>query len=595
MASGGMAEVFHAKAVNGASFGGPIVLKQMRPELATSKELVAMFVEEARISTRLDHPNIVKVHDFEATDRGLFLVMEMVDGPDLLAVLGRCAKIAHAIEPELAVYIACHVLEALDYAHGAALPTGQLLQVIHRDVSPSNILITRRGQVKLADFGIARMTYGRTNELASGTLKGKFGYMSPEQVRGDELDARSDVFSLGVVLAEMLIMRRLFSAPSDVDVLLMVRRADLSRLDRCGAHIPPALQAIVRKALSADREIRYSSADELRNDLADWLATSTHRTGAARLAGLVRELERAGGPLCTWAKPTDSTMSGSETVIARRAASESAEIGRIAFARARRPSAVPEPVLLAPFHAATPVPRAPSQGTASSAGDLEAGTVIDVLCEIARDKRSGLLALQSGEHFKEAYFAEGQPVFVRCNVAEDRFGEYLVRRKVLTRDQLDRALGALEHFDGRLGTALVSLGLLHPIEALRLLSEQVANKLIGACAWTKGRYELVDGVENPWPALSLGLQTRPIVTRALSTVPHDRLVTWMQSVRDLHARIDFDAVRSFDFEPTIVDGLRLMANGTIDRAMDRLSTAGARWHLTAAAYVLWRSGVLELA
>ena len=121
-------------------------------------------------------------------------------------------KLKRYIEPELAAYIACHVLEALDYAHGAASPTGERLNVVHRDVSPSNILITRRGRVKLADFGIARAaSLGRTQEVASGTLKGKFGYMSPEQVRGDHLDGRSDVFSMGIVLAEMLMARRLFT------------------------------------------------------------------------------------------------------------------------------------------------------------------------------------------------------------------------------------------------------------------------------------------------------------------------------------------------------------------------------------------------
>jgi len=582
MASGGM--------------GGPIVVKQMRPELAASKDMVAMFVEEARISTHLDHPNIVKVHDFEATDHGLFLVMEMVDGPDLLAVLGRCAKLGRPIEAELAVYIACHVLEALDYAHAAASPSGQRLKVVHRDVSPSNILITRRGQVKLADFGIARMQYGRTQELASGTLKGKFGYMSPEQVRGDELDARSDVFSLGIVLAEMLMMRRLFSATSDVDLLLMVRRADLSRLDKHGAHIPPPLHQILRTALAGDRQKRFPTAGAFRDELAEWLASSNRRTGAGRLGELLRGLEAESGELCAWGRPQSSasaTISGTETRVARRAASEAAELGRIALVRAKSPSPMPESVMLAPFHAVTPV-RAPSQGIPIAGGALEQGTVVDALCEVARTKGTGLLTLRNGQLVKEAYFDNGQPVFVASNVAEDRFGEFLVRRQILTREQVDRALTVLEHFEGRLGTALVSLGLLHPIEAVRLLGAQVANKLIDACTWSAGTYEFTDGAANPWPALALGLKIEPIIGRSLGALSHERLVSWMQKNRERRARLDVAAAGAFDFEPAVMSNLQPLAHGTLDRAVDRLSTASARWHLTAAAYVLWRCGELEL-
>nr|MDQ3295187.1 serine/threonine protein kinase [Myxococcota bacterium] len=273
LAAGGMAQVFHAEPVAGR-LDCPIVLKQMLPALAELPEFVAMFIEEARISTTLDHPNIVKVRDFEATDRGLFLVMDLVDGPDLLAVVSRCATLRRPLAPELAAYIACHVLEALDYAHGAVSPKGQRLDVVHRDVSPSNILITRRGHVKLADFGIARASsLGRTQEIASGTLKGKFGYMSPEQVRGEPLDGRSDVFSMGIVLAEMMMLRRLFSAPNDVDLLLMVRRGDLRRLDMYGTHIPDPLLAIIRKALAVDRDDRFATADAFRNALVDWLHT----------------------------------------------------------------------------------------------------------------------------------------------------------------------------------------------------------------------------------------------------------------------------------------------------------------------------------
>jgi serine/threonine-protein kinase len=611
IAAGGMAEVFHAEPAVG-KFDGPIVLKQMLPALAQSKDFVALFIDEARISTRLDHPNIVQVHDFEATDRGLFIVMELVDGPDLLAVLARCAKLKRYIEPELACYVAAHVLEALDYAHGAALPSGERLNIVHRDVSPSNILITRRGRVKLADFGIARATsLGRTEEVAAGTLKGKFGYMSPEQIRGDHLDGRSDVFSMGIVLAEMLMGKRLFTAPTDVELLLMVRRADLSRLDEYGAHIPDELDAIVRQALSVDRDYRFPTASAFRDALVDWLSDSQSRTGAGRLAELLRLLEREGGDLCTWsrcgqAQKSAGTMSGTQTVLARRSAEDAAMVARLAFSHAavdpdrRAPTA--EDVTLAPFNASdTPAPLPPrtksqTEGCPLHAGELENVTVVDLLCEIAREQRTGALTLRSGDHYKEAYFRAGQPVFVRCNVLEDRFGEFLVRRNVITRDQLERTLTVLDYFNGRLGQALVSLKLLQPVDAVRLLAAQVAGKLVSASAWHTGSYEFRDGEENPWPALALELQLPPIIGRSLSNIPIKRLGAWADRVRDRPAHLDLERTRAFELEPSTYHRLEALGAGryTLREVTDALSSPSERFLVAAAAYVLWRCGALRL-
>ncbi|MDX2086851.1 MAG: protein kinase [Kofleriaceae bacterium] len=616
IASGGMAEIFHAERRVGG--GTPLVIKQMLPQLAAHQDYVSMFIEEARISTNLDHPNIVKVHDFEATDRGLFLVMELVDGPDLLAVMTRCASLGRTISPAIAAYIACHALEALDYAHTACSPAGERLHVVHRDVSPSNIMVTRRGHVKLADFGIARASaLGRTSEVAAGTLKGKFGYMSPEQVRGDELDGRSDVFSMGVVLAEMMTLKRVFNAPDDVELLLMVRRGDLRRLEQYGGHIPRGLDTIIRKALSVDRELRYQTADEMRNALVEWLEASTERTGAGRLAALLRELEEQGGELCSWkhvrprSTPVEPTLSGSHTMLARRAATEQAVRGRQAFARARneaRSTAVDLAPFRAPAGAATPppepaAPAAPQPRAVTqlerprgyTEGTLGRAMVIDLLCEIARERRTGALTIKHGAHYREAYFVDGQPVYVGSNVEEDRFGEFLVQRKTITRDQLDRALSVLEHFGGRLGRALVSLGLLQPVDAVRLLAAQVAAKLVRACQWIEGSFEFRPHELNPWPALALELRTLPIVGNALSTIPAERLVIWAKRVMDCPTSFIPDRARAFEFEPAVVDELEKFAvpARTLRTVIDEIPTPPQRLLVTAAAYVAWRTGMLR--
>ena len=284
IAAGGMARVFAARPLVDRGGAPKLVIKRMHPHLATNSRFVAMFVHEARVSARLEHPNIVKVVDFEATDHGLYLVMEYVEGPDLLTVLKRCAERGQPMPPTLAALIISHVLEALDYAHTTD-------DIIHRDVSPSNILLSWRGRVKLADFGIARAadTWSEV-EFASAAV-GKYGYMSPEQLGGHKLDGRSDVFATAVVLAELLICRRVYTADSELELLSMISKADTWRFDAHSIRIPPELRAICKKALEFKPDDRYQTAGAFRDALIDWLLRSPVRTSATDLARYLGALD----------------------------------------------------------------------------------------------------------------------------------------------------------------------------------------------------------------------------------------------------------------------------------------------------------------
>jgi serine/threonine-protein kinase len=290
-----MARVFAARSPAHTTAIPRLVIKQMHPHLASNPRFVAMFVHEARVSTRLEHPNIVRVIDFEATDRGLYLIMEYVDGPDLLTVLKRCAERAQPMPPLLAAFIVSHVLEALDYAHGAQ-HAGKRLDIVHRDVSPSNILLSWRGQVKLADFGIARAADSWSEVEFARAAVGKYGYMSPEQLAGHHLDGRADVFAAGVVLAELLICRRVYTAETDLELLSMVSKADTWRFDAYSEHLPPDLRAICRKAMSFHAGDRHATAGAFRDALIDWMLRSPVRTHSADLARYLESLElRRGG------------------------------------------------------------------------------------------------------------------------------------------------------------------------------------------------------------------------------------------------------------------------------------------------------------
>ncbi|ACY18362.1 serine/threonine protein kinase [Haliangium ochraceum] len=287
LAVGGMAELFLAQERGGLrSARIPVVIKRLLPHMAGQSHFKVMFLDEARLTKRLKHPNIAQTYDFGRHGEQLFIAMEFVDGIDALALLRECAHRKVRLPPEIAVYTAYEVLAALDFAHNQTDEKGEPLGVVHRDISPSNVLLSRSGEIKLVDFGIARAAQ-RNHHTKDGTLKGKYGYMSPEQVIDDVVDARSDLFSVGIVLAELLTGRRLFAAPNELDVLLMVRDAKLDRLERYGKHIGVDLARILHRSLRKSRDERFATAAEFREALGEWLHLHHYTTGEHEISEVV--------------------------------------------------------------------------------------------------------------------------------------------------------------------------------------------------------------------------------------------------------------------------------------------------------------------
>jgi eukaryotic-like serine/threonine-protein kinase len=292
LALGGMAELFIATAPGEHGFTKKVVIKRLLPNLVTDETYNAMFIDEAKLTARLVHPKIAQTFELGKVDDQLFIAMEYVDGIDVLALLREFASRRRRVEPELAAWIAHETLDALDYAHNLTGEDGKAMGIVHRDISPSNVLLSLRGDIKLVDFGIARAKDpDRAHKSKSGTLKGKYGYMSPEQVIEQPLDARNDVFSVGVVLAELLTGRRLFAAANELDVLLMVRDAKLTRFEKYGMDIETGLGDIVRKALKKSVDERFSSAAAFRDALNEWLFVNRHRVTPKNIADVVSELK----------------------------------------------------------------------------------------------------------------------------------------------------------------------------------------------------------------------------------------------------------------------------------------------------------------
>ena len=285
---GGMADVYRAVSHGPGGFRRQFVIKRIRKEKAASKDFVEMFVNEARISALIEHPNVVQVYDFGQVDGDYFLAMEYLRGANLLALGRRLRKDERKMPMDLAAYAAREVARGLHHAH-TLVNAGKPLGIVHRDVSPSNIMLLRTGGVKLLDFGIARATMKlRSLTPVGGMIKGKLSYLSPEQVRGKGVDGRSDVFSLGVVLWECLTGLRLFYNPNDLETMRNVLHRTVPRPSELRAEVPARLDAIVLRALERDLERRYPDAGSMASDLEDFLREC--RFSPEQVARLLDEL-----------------------------------------------------------------------------------------------------------------------------------------------------------------------------------------------------------------------------------------------------------------------------------------------------------------
>jgi eukaryotic-like serine/threonine-protein kinase len=284
---GGMAEVFRAKAYGVEGFERLVAVKRILPNIAEDKEFITMFVDEAKISVQLNHANIGQIFDLGVVDGAYYIALEHVHGRDLRAVFDRCRNQGEPMTIAQACFILMKVCEGLDYAHNKRDQSGAELHLVHRDVSPQNILVSFEGEVKVIDFGIAKAA-GKGAKTQAGILKGKFGYMSPEQVRGLPIDRRSDIFACGIVLYELLTGERLFVGESDFSTLEKVRNVEILPPSTYNRKIPDELERIVLKALAKDVEDRYQNAIDLHDELQAFVYTAGEFYSRKDLAGWMK-------------------------------------------------------------------------------------------------------------------------------------------------------------------------------------------------------------------------------------------------------------------------------------------------------------------
>ncbi len=303
--SGGMAEVFIGELVGAQDISKRVAVKRILPNLNRHQKFVDMFLDEARLAMKLSHANVVQTFDVGESGGTYYIVMEFIEGTSLKAIMSHVKDRGVQMPIGVAIYIIMEACKGLGYAHAAKDSLGNPLHIVHRDVSPPNILISREGEIKVVDFGLAKAA-SQLESTEPGVIKGKFSYLSPEAVMGLEVDSRADVFSLGIILFELLTGRRLFYGATDYETVQLVEKAYIPRASALNPDVPPALEQALAKALARDRDRRFQKASQFLDALNSVLFAYGLKVSDRDVAKLVKQT------IGETAEEEDSTNTGFE-------------------------------------------------------------------------------------------------------------------------------------------------------------------------------------------------------------------------------------------------------------------------------------------
>ena len=508
ISSGGMADVFRAKVVGIRGFTKTVAIKRIHPHLLERTRFLRMFTDEAKIASRLVHPNVVQIYDLGEADGLPYIAMEYVPGRDVFRVLQRLGSLDRRCPWRLATKIVADVCTGLQFAHEFRSPDGQPQEIVHRDVSPRNILITYNGEVKLTDFGVARAR-DREEHTEHGIIKGKVRYLSPEAAQAKEVDRRSDLFSLGIVFAEMLLMAPLRTGDNEMAMLLDIRKGEFDSM-RFDAVSKP-LRDVLHRALEVDPGDRYPSAREFADDLASRfdrdstpmneaeVATFMHslfaediEEEATRDEEVERELQKT---------VVDTTVPIAATEVPPQAPTGSPRNPLNIFAgRGAGPVAVPA------IDAIEERPPKPDRE-----GSLHEISLCRLLHQLNESEATGVIDFSRYPIKKAISLENGNPVFATSNVESELFGEHLVARGILSREQHGETLDFAARKGLRFTEALLALGACTPNILFQQLGSQVRDRILDLFSWITGTFEYYADTPVPDTGLPLNLRSHTLI------------------------------------------------------------------------------------
>lgn len=502
LAVGGMSEVYLARPAEGKSSARVVVIKRMLPGVLDDPASQSAFATEARLHTAIRHANVVEVYEAGEVSGEPYLAMEYVPGVDAFRLMRKTQADGERLPPGVAIYIAREVCKALSCVHRLRDDDGRSLGIVHRDVTPSNIYLSENGDVKLGDFGIARSALRNARPTASHVLKGKYAYLAPEQVAGEPFDHRADLFSLVVVLTEMIIGRPLFAGAGQLAVLLAIRDCRLDVLHAAAHLLPPGLLPILERGLAKSPDQRISTADELYTALAD-LERPARSELRANLGDRVKRAKQSPEPGKQLPDAAQEVENTSRALIGSTAPPPSSE----------RVTHVPD-------HRVDPdaTARFAGPGMPDYSDLLSQTSMLEVLAWVLRLQETGALFVagdveNAGQ--RELYFRAGQLVHVVSSEPRDLLGEYLIRRGALERAELDMALLAMPLHGGRLDETLLALGLVDSPQLLRAVRRQGRDRVAETFAWEEGRVSFFRGASPAKVAFPLDLDIPQIMLAGL--------------------------------------------------------------------------------
>jgi len=586
LAVSNMSEVYLATAGPGGATGTPVVLKVLIEEAANVEALVELFRHEAALASIMTHPNVVRFLGAGEAEGRPFLVMEHVEGMDLWRLTRRLRRAGRSLPAAQAVFILAEVLEALSYVHALVDESGKPLEIIHHDVSPSNILLGMHSEVKLGDFGIAYSEQQNLSRIGR-KFKGKVYYLSPEQVRGETVDHRSDLYSAGIVLFELLVGKRPFAGPTDLSILINVRDRISSVLREGLDSLPIEIARIIDRALASDPAGRYPDAASFRADLVRAVDPHLLERAPLDLPDTVKSMARPHDAVTlprpdphiniyrAFATPKADDLPPSPELeeeqiptpvtpvrdvceyILRK--SDGQPVGALPLAEIIEgivSERIIEDDLVSvngePFTPVAHIPdlakhlasstrtdRRHDLGPPDRRGLISRLSVAGILLDMYRRKETGLVIFDCHEIRKDVFLEGGVPRYISSNVASELLGEFLVRIGSISRLELDMALAVMDRFDGHLGDTLLGLDIMDPISLLRDITRQIKARFYDLFAWETGEYQFYRRAEPLKKEFRLSVGALDLVKEGcLAALETEDMEAWFDEHRDAAISID---------------------------------------------------------